>query len=71
MKGFTFTCNATYEDGVKAILSCPSMFFKFIDTPDLNSLITYEDAIDAIYGSKDSSNIMSDDPLERVYKKKG
>ena len=47
------------------------MFFKFIDTPDLNSLITYEDAIDAIYGSKNSSNIMNDDPLERVYKKKG
>ena len=67
-KGFTLTCEASYEDVVKAIIACPTSFF--ISRYNKNSLITLEDAINAIYGPMKTSFIKSDDPLERVYNKK-
>ena len=47
-KGFTLTCGATLEDVVKSILACPSSFF--ISTNYSKSIITFEDALNAIYG---------------------
>lgn len=68
-KGFTLTCKATYEDLVKAIIACPSSFL--ISNNSSGSIITLEDAIDAIYGPMKTSFVTSEDPLERVYNKKG
>ena len=68
-KGFTFTCEASYEDVVKAIFACPSSFF-FSRNFD-GSIIIFEDAIEAIYGPMKTSFTKSDDPVERVYNKKG
>ena len=47
-KGFILTCGARLEDVVKAIHACPSSFF--ILTTSKNSIITFEDALKAIYG---------------------
>ena len=68
-KGFTLDCNACYEDLVKAILTCPSKFF--ISNYSFKSIITFEDAFDAIYGPMKISFVNSDDSFERVYNKKG
>ena len=68
-KGFTLTCSAKYEDVVKAIHSCPSTFF--ISNNSRLSVITLEDALDAIYGPMKTSFVKSEDQFERVYNKKG
>ena len=68
-KGFTLICNAKYEDGVKAMLACPSSVFLFKST--YFSLISFEDAINAIYEPMKTIYVKSFDPLERVYNKKG
>ena len=47
-KGFILTCGARLEDVVKAINAFPSCFF--ILTISKNSIITFEDALNAIYG---------------------
>ena len=71
MKGFTLTCDARLEDIVTAIKACPSsFFFKFSSFND-TSIITFEDALNAIYGPMKTSNVASEDPFERVYNKKG
>ena len=67
-KGFTLTCRAIYEDLVKAIIACPSSFFI---SNNREYLITIEDALDAIYGPMKTSFLISEDPFERVYNKKG
>ena len=58
-KGFTLTCRAKYEDLVKAILACPFSFF--ISSNSKKSIITFEDALDAIYGSLKTSIVKSED----------
>ena len=68
-KGFTLTCGAKYEDLVKAVLACPSSFF--ISSNSKNSIITLEDALDAIHGPMKTSLVKSEDAFERVYNKKG
>ena len=68
-KGFTLTCRAKYEDLVKAILACPFSFFISDDTD--GSIITIEDALDAIYGPMKTSYVKIEDAFERVYNKKG
>ena len=68
-KGFTLTCRAIYEDLVKAIIACPFSFF--ISNNSKKSIITIEDALDAIYGPVKTSFVLSEDEFERVYNKKG
>ena len=68
-KRFTLTCGANYEDLVKTIIACPSSFF--ISNNSMNSIITLEDALDAIYGPKKTSLVKIEDTFERVYNKKG
>ena len=70
-KGFTLICNVKHhEDAVRAILACPSSVFIFDQSTD-SYLISYEDAINATYGPMKTTYVKSDDPLERVYNKKG
>ena len=68
-KGFTLTCRAKFEDLVKAIIACPSSFF--ISNNSDKSIITIEDALDAIYGPLKTSFVKSENEFERVYNKKG
>ena len=68
-KGFILKCVANYEDLVNAIIACPSSFF--ISNYWDESIITLEDALDAIYGPMKTSFVKSEDALERVYNKKG
>ena len=68
-KGFTLDCGACYEDLVKAIFTCPSKIF--ISKNYKKSLITFEDAFDAIHGPMKISFVKSDDRFARVYNKKG
>ena len=68
-KGFTLTCRAIYEDLVKAIIACPFSFF--ISNNSKKSIITIEDALDAIHGPVKTSFVKSEDEFERVYNKKG
>ena len=58
-KGITLTCCAKYEDVVKAIHSFPSSFF--ISRNTYESIITIEDALDAIYGPMKTSFVKSED----------
>ena len=59
-KGFTLTCEASYEDIVKAIIACPFSFFIPNNYSD-ESIITIKDALDAIYGSLKTSIVKSED----------
>ena len=60
-------CYANYEDGIKAIQSCPNSFFVNYG----GGVISKEDAIDAIYAPMKTSYVKSDNPITRVYNKKG
>ena len=46
-KGFTLSCSTRLEDIVKAVHACPSSFF--ISRTSDESIITLEDALNAIY----------------------
>ena len=68
-KGFTLKIRGKYKDLVKAILACPTSIF--ISSNTKKSIITIEDALDAIYGPVKTSFVKSEDEFERVYNKKG